>query len=284
MALYPAKFGGNCNNCSSSYTTGDMIDRRNVGGSWQTLACPECSGAPKAVDLVVRVAQIKHLANGFAICDVTLVEGEAPSPRFALKGTYQPSIGSVFEARGVFAHDRWGWTFTAASVRARFEASREGIYAFLQRFEGIGPRRASTIIDRFGPSTESIVDALQDVEKLTSISGITAEMAEQIAVQYAAQGPAREALLMLDELRVPASAQAWLLTQFGTALQQSLLDDPYILMLAPGVGFSTADRCASKLKIAPRDPRRLAALVQTLLDAAASEGHTVSSIDDLMAL
>lgn len=285
--FYPAKFAGQCDNCHQSYKAGDAIVRANVDGRWSTLKCPACGGAPRAIDILFRVQRIKHLSEGFAIVDATLEEpsADAPAARFAVKGTFAPSPNSVFEARGSFDHNQWGWTFTASGIRARFEATEEGIVAFLQRFPGIGPARAASIVRRFGPGLDQVMTALADAERLQEIPGITEELAEAIAIQYAAQGPAREALLLLDECQVPERAQAHLLSQYGTQLVQALQEDPYILMSAPGIGFATADRIATtRLQMERRDPRRLAALVQTLLQEAARDGHTISTLDQLMAL
>lgn len=285
--FYPAKFAGNCDNCHEPYKAGDQVARANVDGRWQTLKCPACGGAARAVEVVIRVERIKHLKDDFAIVDAKLEEAhaDAPTARFAVKGTFNPSVGSVFEARGVFEHNQWGWTLVAAAVRGRFEASEEGILAFLQRFPGIGLARARTIVRQFGPGLESVMEALSSPDRLLEVRGITEEMAEAIAIQYAAQGPAREALLMLDEAKVSERAQAWLLGQYGPSLAQILQDDPYVLMQAPGIGFTTADRIAqAKMHVERRDPRRLAALVTTLLQKAAEEGHTISTLDQLMAL
>ena len=68
-----------------------------------------------------------------------------------------------------------------------------------------------------------------------------------------------------------------------------ILEDPYQLMTLGGVAFLRADGIARKLThtdgtqmIASDDPRRLAAATLYLIETVERQGHTWSTIDDLL--
>lgn len=176
------------------------------------------------------------------------------------------------------------WQVVASVVTLAVGVTDQALIRFLQAFPQVGPKRAVMLLQKLG-GREEVLKALEtDPSRLTAVAGITEERAKEIAAKYNGTAGYRDALFFLADLGIRDDSQLHreILEQWQHDAPAVIRDDPYVLMNLQGVGFASADGYAKKLGVGPGDERRLAALVVDLLQRAEDEGHTWSTVDDLL--
>lgn len=246
--------------------------------------------------LTIEVNKVTFKKDRFAIVKAALY-GEAPggddqlpdwvtAKEFTVKGNFDGAVGpaDIFDCEvKVERHPRYGPQFTAVTAQRSVAADERALASFLRGFPQVGKQRAKAIIKRFG-GFEGVLAVLRDEPaRLSEVDGITEERAEAIAWTYRSLSAQRAVLELGRRRRLPS----WLVSRVldrttveGTA--ERLEADPYRLM-DYRVDFATVDALAREQWQMPRDdPRRLSAGAYVLLEAAASEGHVWSLLEDLL--
>jgi ATP-dependent exoDNAse (exonuclease V) alpha subunit len=290
-----ARFAGTCQ-CGARFAAGAAIEYDRA--SRRATACPSCSGhlasTPGSVEthtLDVRLEREVFRSDTFAVFRAGFV-GAAPADApaaaargFGLKyaGGTTAGVGDIVHVEGTWVQDpKYGLQFQATSCVAAVIATDEALVRFLERFPQVGPRRAQEIVQRFGGVALTLKVIDEAPEKLAEVAGITPERAQAIHMAFIEQAGLREVLIYLAGLKLTPRAQAWCVEHWGKDAALFIEEDPYALMEVPGVGFARADEVAMARGLEASDPRRLAAMVRDLLDEAERDGHTWSSIDDLL--
>ena len=149
-----------------------------------------------------------------------------------------------------------------------------GIERFLAgRGAGVGPVMARRLVERFGSETLDVLD--HHPERLLEVPGIGRGRADKLLTDWRAHQGARDTLIYLRSLEIPAGLSARIQQRLGPETMRIVRENPYRLATdVRGVGFLTADRIAERVGI-PRDsPHRLRAGILYSLGQASEEGHT----------
>jgi hypothetical protein len=304
-----ARFPGTCQ-CGHDVPAGTEVRfTKNAAGRFVIASCPNCNPAlagrgaagpaATAVEVRVRIQQVRsNRPDGTWTIASAVVDAGAALPTdtfiqagraFTVVGALGPDlkIGDVLEVRGTpEQHDRFGWQLKCDRAVPAVAATDAGLVAFLTRFPNVGQQRAEAILRTLG-GRAAVIDALEnDPSRLATVRGITEERAQQIAAEYGRKAGVKDALFFLSELGIPAGSamEARIIEAFGAELRETISEDPYALMAVEGIGFNRADEVAKKMGVKDEDPRRTTAAVLALLEAAEQEGHTWSTVEDLVEL
>lgn len=296
-----SKYAGKCNGCSARFAAGAEI--KYVAGQG-VVSCPACNVALRATpatpastsrEIRVRIGKILFSKpdGSWIVCEC-LFDGVAPdeSPYTAKQAfTVVGPLGSVRQGDIVSVIGDWATNakygkqeFKASTMAAlAITESEAGLKAFLCRsIPHIGPARAEQLIRELG-GRESVLKALEsDPLQFLILEGITEERALEMQQAYLEAGGLRDVQLFASELGLTESVTAKMIEAWGHDAKELVLEDPYRLAELDRVGFATADAIAKKLKLAGDDPRRCAAATRHLLEASCDEGHTWTTLNDLV--
>lgn len=153
--------------------------------------------------------------------------------------------------------------------------SKDGVISFLRSLKvGIGPRTAALAYQKFGEKIWDVLD--NDPEALASVRGITNT---KVAALKRALDETRTIRQILSEFRgceeMTPNRARYIFEKYGTQSLEVIRKNPYVLCQMRGFGFLTVDAIA-KADPAwdPERPERLAAGIQTVLQANSTKGHT----------
>lgn len=183
-------------------------------------------------------------------------------------------VGDTVEARGKWADTKFGRQLKAQTIRTTLASDTRGAIAWLaSRLPGLGKRRATELVERFG------VPALYDViaqrpEDLCVVKGITRELAEKIREEHErVRGETEEMTTLLGwgltDGQIRRCKEAW-----DKKTLEVLRADPYRLAEEVyGFGFKRADEIARQMGLPADHPRRLQACCLHVLREAEGDGH-----------
>ena len=217
--------------------------------------------------------RFRNEENGYTIATV-----ETDLEPFTVVGVFPPvGEGGFVSCEGSFVtHPKFGRQFKASEVRIERPDSLYGIIQFLGSgmIKGIGPKRASAIVTRFGESTLDVIE--NNPERLTKVSGISNRMAKEIASSYIEIKTVADAMSFLMSFGVTSGLSQKIVNEYGSDTVALVSSNPYRLIEdVRGIGFLTADRMAMKLGIDSRSDFRIrAGLIYTLLDNSEKNGNT----------
>lgn len=203
---------------------------------------------PFAPDLVTAVGRIDRPAPGLRV-------------KLGGRWTLHKDHGSQFE-------------FEAVEVLA--PAGRAGLVKYLasDRFEGVGEKLAERIVAELGD--DAFTEMLAHPEKLAQVKGLRANVRESLLAAVALDFGTHKAQGFLRGHGLGPVQAAAVVRKLGPDAEELVRADPYRLAGAVGgIGFTTADRIAHALGIAPDDPRRGRAAILHALQEAAGDGHTL---------
>lgn len=279
---------GECSACGFPLTAGQTkvrYDRKTV------VACEVCEPelAESIEDTDPRLLRVRVITQRYVNADGTFfiyvaelddkAQDDIPVEAkkwFSLTGPIGSlARGDVVNVYGKFSsHEKYGLQFectTAAELAVR--ESEAGLRAFLGRLPNIGPVRAFEVIREFGGHKEVLEILDNDHRRLTKISGITEERADEIKLAYDSQAGYREFRLFAAKIGLTEAIVAEAIEEWGDEAQKNIDEDPFILMNLDRVGFKIADGVHTKLGRDPKVPARCAACVLLALEEAANEGH-----------
>lgn len=184
------------------------------------------------------------------------------------------STGDTIEARGRWSEDaRYGKQFKAQTIRTTIPSDSRGAIAWLSsRLPGLGAKRATELVQRFGvPNLYEVI--AQRPEELCSVKGITPELAEKIRAEHErVKGEAEEMTTLLGwitDSQVRKCKELW-----GKKTLAILREDPYRLAEEiSGFGFKRSDEIARKMGLPHDHPSRIRACIVHVLREAEGEGH-----------
>lgn len=195
------------------------------------------------------------------------------------------SAGDTVEARGRWSDDaRYGKQFKAATIKTTLPADSRGAVAWLSsRLPGLGTKRATELVQRFGvPALYTVI--AERSEELCAVKGITPELAEKIREEHErVRGEAEEMTLLLSwmtDAQVRRCKQLW-----GKKTLEILREDPYRLAEEiSGFGFKRSDEIARKMGLPFDHPSRIRACIVHVLREAEGEGHCYVPRKKLLAI
>ena len=225
--------------------------------------------------------RFENSENGFAVINFLGADGK----KFAVKGPLAGvTHGQFIEAEGYFEdHPEFGRQFSAESYRIVPPATTDGIARFLRHsIQGIGPKTAAAIVEKFGMETITVLDLYPG--RLKEVKKIGKKTAEKIAAAWKNSRTRREDLIYLQGLGITPAYCAKLLKQYGDDAVEVVRRNPYQLAEdVDGIGFLKADAIALNIGLAPDSSARMQAAAVYSLNTMIGEGHVCLPLPELIA-
>lgn len=181
--------------------------------------------------------------------------------------------GDLVEVTGVEKkHPRFGMQLEVQAVLAHFPSDNSAIVEWMvMRLPNIGPKRAEALAERFGAELWEVIE--HKPERLSEVSGITEERAQEICTAYEAHAAERQIILDLVELGLTATFAAKAVKMWRGEAGAVIRQNPYVLSIQLDIPLDDVDRIAlRRLKVPKDDPRRIEAYVVAALQEALSSG------------
>ncbi|MDB6007103.1 MAG: helicase, RecD/TraA family [Prosthecobacter sp.] len=183
--------------------------------------------------------------------------------------------GEEFEACGVWEPNRdFGPQFKADAIKLKRPDSLGGIERYLGSglIEGIGPKYAKRMVQKFGPKIFDIIE--NESKKLEDVEGVGKKRRIEIRASWIKQKSIHGIMLFLHQHGISSSRALRIYKTYGEESQAVLKENPYRLAQdIRGIGFKTADDIAYQLGVAEDAPERIKAGILHVLETAASSGH-----------
>ena len=194
------------------------------------------------------------------------------------------SVGSVIKAKGNFiVNKKFGKQFNVKEYEESLPASIYGIEKYLGSglIEGIGPKFAKQIVEKFGKDTISVIE--NDSMKLLDIPNIGIKRINSIRESWKKHRNIKDLMIFLSNCNVSTSIAHKIYKAYGKESITKLKENPYgIVDDVYGIGFKTADLIAEKLGVSNESYSRCRSGIFHILNQFANEGHCYASIDDLI--
>ncbi|MCI7733348.1 MAG: ATP-dependent RecD-like DNA helicase [Dysosmobacter sp.] len=224
----------------------------------------------------------QNAENGYTVLRLLTEEGEvvtvvgcipcvAPGEHLTVSGVWEQ-------------HPQHGEQLRAVELERSLPEDEEEIFSYLSSgiCKGVGPATAQRIVDRFGAETLDILE--REPERLTSIRGITAKKAQEIAASVRQHLGLRRLMAFLAQYQLPPVLAMQLRQQYGDAALEMVRENPYLLSAdACGVEFSVTDEIAMSMGIAADSDERLQAAVTFELSHNENNGHVFLPRNKLVA-
>ncbi len=211
------------------------------------------------------------------------VDGEPLTAVGELGQLAEMEAGTFVSLEGAFEeHPVHGRQFRARGLLLGSPRTERGLVSYLasSAIPGVGPALAARIVDRFGMSTLEILST--EPERLQEVDGIGPKRARLIAERWNADEEGRSLVIFLRGLGVDARRIEQIRRRYGTNAARVVRSAPYRLAEEiAGIGFKTADRIARELGLPDDHPERVRAAVVHSLRSCTQEGHCYLDRDEL---
>jgi exodeoxyribonuclease V alpha subunit len=185
--------------------------------------------------------------------------------------------GTSLRATGRWVEDRrYGQQFRVETFTPLDPSTLAGIERYLGSglVKGIGPTLAARIVGAFGLKTLQVLD--ESPKQLASVPGLGKARAKKLALAWAEQRGARQAMIFLQGHGLSPALASRILKRYGEGAGEVVSKNPYRLALdVAGIGFRTADRIARALGFATDSPARAEAGLLHALVELTSQGHVL---------
>ena len=220
--------------------------------------------------------------NGYGVIKVRV---KGFSELLTLTGKFiEINVGTVIKAKGNFiVNKKFGKQFNVKEYEESLPASIYGIEKYLGSglIEGIGPKFAKQIVEKFGKDTISVIE--NDSMKLLDIPNIGIKRINSIRESWKKHRNIKDLMIFLSNCNVSTSIAHKIYKVYGKESITKLKENPYgIVDDVYGVGFKTADLIAQKLGASNESYSRCRSGIFHILNQFASEGHCYASLDDLI--
>jgi exodeoxyribonuclease V alpha subunit len=221
----------------------------------------------EAVDAIITDIVFSKEETGFAILRVSTTNDS----RLSVIGTLAMlRVGESITLIGEYEENtKWGKQFKAKSFEYRTENSIAEIKQILASglIEGIGKKRAVSIVEKFGVDTLDILE--NHPERIREVEGIGKKRAVTIQNSWQKKQAVRLLMQFLKPFGITLSFVNKIYNLYGDEAKAKISENPYRLILDMwGVGFKKADAIAQNIGYAPDSYRRIsAAIIHTLREA-----------------
>ena len=214
----------------------------------------------------------QNAENGYTVLSLLTEEGEVVTVVGCIPCA---APGEHLTVSGVWEHHpQHGAQLKALELERSLPEEEDEIFNYLCSgvCKGVGPATAQRIVDRFGLQTLDVLE--QEPERLTTIKGITAKRAQEIANSFKQHMGLRRLMAFLAKYQLPPILAMQLRQQYGDAALEMVQRNPYLLSTdACGVEFSLTDSIALSMGIAEDSDFRIQAAVTFELSHNENNGH-----------
>lgn len=210
--------------------------------------------------------------NGYTVLRLLTQEGEVVTVVGCI-----PCVapGEHLTASGVWeTHPQHGEQLRATELERSLPEDEEEIFSYLSSgiCKGVGPATARRIVDRFGTETLDILE--REPERLSTVKGVTAKKAQEIAEGFRQHMGLRRLMAFLARYQLPPVLAMHLRRLYGGAALEMVRQNPYLLAGDGwGVPFSSADEIAMSLGLSAESSCRVEAAVTYELGHNENNGH-----------
>jgi exodeoxyribonuclease V alpha subunit len=207
-----------------------------------------------------------------------------------IKGSMsKPVIGEPYRFWGEHKAQKGGYgdAFEFASFEPLCDQSCGGVANYLTaHVDGIGPVKAEALVDRFGVETLTILRT--DPAKALEVDGITEAVVAAIRAHFddaTALDPVAYSRLieMFAPYRVSKKIVERLVKSFGSSAPDKILENPYLLLAFPRIGWKTVDAFATTTAgYPPEGIERHKAAVLEAMERISNDGHTATTETDIL--
>ncbi len=214
----------------------------------------------------------QNAENGYTVLRLLTEEGEVVTVVGCI-----PCVapGEHLTVTGVWEqHPQHGEQLRASELERSLPEDEEEIFSYLSSgvCKGVGPATARNLVDRFGLETLDVLETAP--ERLTTVKGITARRAQEIAESFRRHMGLRRLMAFLARYELPPVLAMGLRQRYGDAALEKLRENPYLLSADDcGVEFAVADGIAMSLGFEADSAQRLQAAVTFELSHNENNGH-----------
>jgi len=171
-------------------------------------------------------------------------------------------------------HQRYGRQLRFTTYELLRPTTAEGIKRYLSGslVEGIGPKLAEALVEKFGDRTLTVLD--EAPERLQEVSGIGPHRAEALTTSWQRHREMHGVMIFLRQHGIGAALATRIYNRYGPQAVELIEQQPYRLAREiRGIGFATADKIARSVGIPRDDPQRRQAALLHVLAGASDNGH-----------
>lgn len=238
-------------------------------------------GVELTVEGTVERVTFENADTGFRVLKV-----RTESEILPVVGTFpRVAVGARIRVRGRMETDRkHGKQLHADSVMEIAHATARGLVRYLGSgvIKGIGPTMAERIVEKFGLDAMKVLE--EQPERLLEVPGLGKKRAAEVQRAWAEQRGIREIMVFLQAHGATPALATRIHKRYGADASNVVAREPFRLAReVVGIGFSTADKIAQGLGIAPNARERIQAGLLQAMNDAVDEGHTLVTSDALEA-
>ena len=222
---------------------------------------------------VVEDVTFRNDTNGWTVIDLSV------NNEFLTAVGVMPDInaGETVTLTGTYTiHPSFGRQFKVSAFSRSMPETTEQIYKYLASgvIRGIGPKKAMSIVEKFGSDTLYILES--EPERLASIKGISQDQAKAIGEDFSKQTALRTIMLGLEKYDLTPAECVRIFKKLGISAVEKVEENPYCLCsLGLGIGFERAESIEQKLPKKPLPDFRIhEGILHVMRYNSTNRGHT----------
>ena len=230
------------------------------------------AGEHCTVDGTVNSLIFQNEENGYTVLRLDTTDGQ----QITVVGCIPCAApGEELIVTGVWKHHPvHGAQVQAELVERYMPRTESAILSYLSSgvVKGVGPATAQMLVSRFGEETLDVLEL--EPERMTTLKGITARKAQEIAASFRYQAGMRRLMEFLARNQLPTALALKLFKRYGDKASEEVRSNPYLLCEELfGVSFAAADAIALSDGVEADSPARLEAAVLFTLMHNMNNGH-----------
>lgn len=194
------------------------------------------------------------------------------------------NVGDTLKLIGKYVeHKDYGTQFKVDTFEKLMPKTLESLERYLANgtIKGVGPVTAKKIVKAFGEETIHVLK--YEPEKLTKISGISKEKADDISHTFIENWEVWQIVGFLDKFGIGAESAKKVYDLLGINAIERIQSDPYILIdISRGVDFKQIDKMALDLGIETNNEKRIKSAIKYALLIATYNGHCCTIKENLI--
>lgn len=205
-------------------------------------------GSQEIIEGAVEYIKYVNETNGY-----TVMEFACGDELLTVVGMF-PNLheGESLRLKGYFTnHIEYGEQFQAEDYEYITPVDGEALVKYLSSgvFEGLGPKTAMRIVERFGAETLRVLT--ESPEELAQVKGISLEKAERYCKAYRENFAYGQVMLYLQQFEIGNALASKIYKNYGEKTISIIEQNPYRMTEeVEGIGFRTADAMAQKMGMA----------------------------------
>lgn len=171
-------------------------------------------------------------------------------------------------------HSTYGNQFKASLIEQTLPENEAGILRYLASgiIKGIREATAVKIVEAFGREAFDVIE--NDVDRLSSIKGISKPKARKIQQEFKAQFASRETIQALTKLGLSQAEAFQAYNLFQSAAYDIISDNPFAFVCDKGYSFTRAEEIADNINSPDLFDYRCQACVTYIVRHNLDNGHT----------